>query len=530
VDAVKKPSEERYRAMLETSADATALVAVDGRLLFVSDPIERLTGYSPDELIGRSAFELVHPDDLRHVHEAFRRVVLSSEPVRIEYRGRHKDGSWRQRDVIGINRLNDPAVAAVVVNFRDNSVCSAVETALRTERTQLEQKLAHTQKMEAVGRLAGGIAHDFNNLLMAIVGYAELTLAELKADDPLRRDIEEIRVAGQSAASLTRQLLAFSRKQLLQPQILDINAVVSRMTGLLRRLIGEHIDLQSRPAQPLGRVSADPGQIEQVIVNLAVNARDAMPSGGTLTIETANVELDQSYVADHPGSITGPHVMLAITDTGVGMPPAVQEHLFEPFYTTKEPGKGTGLGLATVYGIVKQSGGSIAVFSEAAHGTSVKIFLPAVESAIDPSRELDAIGPDLHGTETILLVEDEPEVRSVVKQMLARHGYGVLEAGDGAKALLIARSYPGRIDLLLTDVVMPGMSGREVATEFLRERPDACAIYMSGYTDDTVVQQGVIERGVPFIQKPFTPTTLLQRIRDVLRSPTPGLDLHNRRD
>jgi len=520
VTAASGPSEEQYRAIVEGGADAVALIASDGRLLFISAPIERMTGYTPAELIGASAFDLVHPDDLKHAREAFQRTLAAAEPVRIEYRGRHKDGSWRRRDVIGVNRLEDPAIAGVIVNFRDTTVSSAVETELRTEHTRLEQKLAQTQKMEAVGRLAGGIAHDFNNLLTAIVGYADLAISQTNVDEALRRDIEEIRTAGHSAASLTRQLLAFSRKQILQPRIIDINAVVRRMTGLLRRLIGEHIELRSLPGEALGRVNADAGQFEQVIVNLAVNARDAMPSGGTLSIETANVYLDAAYVAEHPDALSGPHVMLAISDTGIGMNSAVQEHLFEPFYTTKEPGQGTGLGLATVYGIVKQSGGSIFVYSETGRGTSFKIFLPRAEST-DDAIAAEPIRPELRGTESILLVEDQAEVRSVVEQMLTRHGYRVAAAGNGADALDIARTYPGRIDLIITDVVMPGMSGREVATRFLRERPAARELYMSGYTDDSVVQQGVIEQSVAFIQKPFRPSTLLQKIREVLDADTP---------
>ena len=517
----QEPPAEWYRAIVEMCADAIALIAADGHLLFVSGPIERLTGYRPDELIGADAFALVHSDDHRHVREAFERVLHASEPVRIEYRARHKDGSWRQRDVIGVNRLNDPALRAIVVNFRDTSESSAVEAELRSQRTDLEQKLAQTQKMEAVGRLAGGIAHDFNNLLTAIVGYAELAVSQMDNYPSLQRDIEEIRAAGKSGASLTRQLLAFSRKQQPQPQIVDINAIVGRMTGLLRRLIGEHIELRSLPADGLGRVTADPGQIEQIIVNLAVNARDAMPSGGVLTIETANVHFDATYIAEHPDALSGPHVMLAIRDTGVGMDDAAREHLFEPFYTTKEPGQGTGLGLATVYGIVKQSGGSLSVDSESNRGTSFKVFLPRAESA-DAAVPPDPIIQDLRGTETILLVEDQAEVRGVVQQMLARHGYVVLAASNGADALHIAQAYPGRIDLLITDVVMPGIGGRDVAAQFLRERPDARELYMSGYTDDRVVQQGVIEHNVAFIQKPFTLSRLLQKIREVLDADPPG--------
>jgi PAS domain S-box-containing protein len=625
-------ADDLYRAVLESSVDAVALLAADGRVLFVTGAIERLTGYAPGELVGKSAFDLVHPDDLRYVREAFQRALDSREPVRIEYRGRHRDGSWRHRDVIGINRLDDPTVAAIVVNYRETTSLSLAEAALlererRTaeqlravisavpivlwaidrdgqvtlsegnllqkiglesgqvvgrsifdlysdvpdvldvtraalhgesptwtvairgttfsgcytplrdaegtvtgaigvatdvsERAQLEQKLRQMQKMEAVGRLAGGIAHDFNNLLTAIIGCAELALAQVDTDDPLWGDIEQIRHAGNSAASLTRQLLAFSRKQLLQPQTIDLNAIVARTTELLRRLIGEHIDLRSRLTEPLHCVSADPGQVEQVIVNLALNARDAMPQGGILLLETANVELDESYVADHPGSTAGEHVMLAISDTGIGMDHAALEHLFEPFYTTKELGKGTGLGLATVYGIVKQSGGSIFVYSEPNRGTSFKIFLPRAENALDMASAPMPIPTGLHGTETILLVEDQPEVRSVVQKLLARHGYTVLAAGDGEEALHAAREHPGRIDLLITDVVMPDVNGRALAEQFLRQRPEARELYMSGYTNDAIVQRGIIERSLAFIQKPFTPTGLLRKIREVLSADPP---------
>jgi two-component system cell cycle sensor histidine kinase/response regulator CckA len=291
--------------------------------------------------------------------------------------------------------------------------------------------------------------------------------------------------------------------------------VVSGMTGLLRRLIGEHIDLRSHPADPLDRISADPGQIEQVILNLALNARDAMPNGGVLTIETANIALDQEFVADHPGSSAGPHVMLAISDTGAGMDRGAQEHLFEPFYTTKEQGRGTGLGLATVYGIVKQSGGSIFVYSELNRGTSFKIFLPRLERAVDVARPTADVG-DLDGHETILVVEDQPEVRSVIHKALSRHGYRVLMATNGSEAVEIAAAHGDRIDLLITDVVMPGLSARELAERFRRQHPAGRVLYMSGYTDDTVVQRGILEQSVEFIQKPFTPATLLRRVRQVL--------------
>ena len=629
--STQRPASEWYRAVLANSADATALLAPDGRILFVTAPIERLTGYTPDELVGTSAFDQVHPDDVLDVREAFQRAVGGREPVRIEYRGRHKDGSWRQRDVIGINRLADPAVAGVVVNYRDTSVGSVAEAAVLererwtaeqlravistvpivlwavdrqgivtlsegsllrdiglqpgqvvgqsigdlyatvpavldftqqalrgespawildihgrtfsgcytplrdpagqvtgaigvatdiTDRVQLEHRLAQTHRMEAIGRVAGGIAHDFNNYLTAIVGYADLALAQVPEGESLHRDIEEIRQAGHSAASLTRQLLAFSRKQLLQPQVVDLNAIVGRMTGLLRRLIGEHIDLRSSLATSLDRIKADPGQLEQVILNLALNARDAMPDGGILMIDTANIELDQDFVAGHPGASAGPHVRLAVSDTGAGMDRGVREHLFEPFFTTKEQGRGTGLGLATVYGIVKQSGGSIFVYSEMNHGSSFKIFLPRFEHVGDvvrPPADID-IATEVIGHETILLVEDQPEVRSVVQHTLSGHGFQVLAATSGNDAIEIATTHGAPIDLLVTDVIMPGLSARDLVEWFRRQHPAGRVLFMSGYTDDSVVRQGIIEHSVEFVQKPFTPGTLLRRVREVLDS------------
>jgi two-component system cell cycle sensor histidine kinase/response regulator CckA len=623
----------QFRAIVEGSADAFALLAADGTIQYVTPAIERLSGYKPGELVGRSAFELIHPDERERVREAFRRALnVPGVPMHVEYRARHKDGSWRRREVVGVSRLDVPSVRAVVVNYRDTTARDMAEAAMLerervyqsmfedaligiaqtsldgqflrvnrhlsnllgytsdeltaiafmaitdpdelgedlegrselssgaierytrqkryrrkdgtfvwtrltvslhrdvtgkpnyfisiiediTERRRAEEELRQAHKMEAVGQLAGGIAHDFNNLLTAIVGYADLVLDQVTSDDRVRSDIEEIRKAGHSAAALTRQLLAFSRKQMLKPQILDLNASVTTMKSLLRRLIGEHITLVLRLTTPLDRVNADPGQVEQVILNLALNARDAMVRGGTLSIETANIDLDGSYVMAHSGAKEGPHVMLAISDTGVGMDGDVQAHLFEPFYSTKEPGKGTGLGLATVYGIVKQSGGSIFVYSEPDHGTTFKVFFPRVDRTADiPDLPTDTTGA-FTGTETILLVEDQAEVRLVTRETLTRHGYTVIEATNGREALLAARNHRGRIDLLVTDVVMPSMSGRELAERFVQEQPEVRVLYMSGYTDDTVVQQGILEGGVAFLQKPFRPAALLQKVREVL--------------
>jgi two-component system cell cycle sensor histidine kinase/response regulator CckA len=623
-----------YRAIVESSADAIALLDRNGTIRFVTESVERLTGVRASELSGKNAFDLVHPGDRATVVAAFERALEQpGVPISVEYRERHHDGTWRRREVIGVNRLDDPAVAGVVVNCRDTSAHKMPATAL-VERDGLCQRtfdeasigMAHTRidgrflrvnrrlcdllgytadeltgldfmaishpddvpaderargqliagairrytrekqyrrkdgtfvwtnltvslhhdaagrpnyfiaiiediserkraqetsrqqhKMEAVGRLAGGIAHDFNNLLTAILGYSELVLSQVKDDDnPIRRDVQEIRAAGESAASLTRQLLAFSRGQILQPQVLDLNVIVRRMKGLLKRLIGEHIVLEWRLERSLDRLRADPGQIEQVILNLALNARDAMPLGGILMIETANVDLDGGYASDHAGSSSGPHVMLAISDTGVGMDDAVRQHLFEPFYTTKEPGKGTGLGLATVYGIVKQSGGSIFVYSEPEQGTTVKVLLPRVEHVADTPSSEPSNPLQLAGRETVLLVEDQPEVRAVARAALTRQGYTVLEAGDAAEALRIMEDEKEEIDLLLTDIVMPAMNGRELARRSTERRPGIRVLFTSGYTDEAIVRHGVIEPGAAFIQKPFTPLLLLRKVREVL--------------
>jgi two-component system, cell cycle sensor histidine kinase and response regulator CckA len=375
--------------------------------------------------------------------------------------------------------------------------------------------------MEAVGRLAGGVAHDFNNLLTAISGYCDLLLHRLPEYSTLRRDVDEIRRAGDRAASLTQQLLAFSRRQVLQPKVLDLNAVVTNMTQMLRRLIGEDIELSMSLCPDLGHVRADPGQIEQVIVNLAVNARDALPSGGRITVSTANVDILPRDASAHPDIRPGPHVLLSMEDTGLGMNQEVRSHLFEPFFTTKEKGKGTGLGLATVYGIVSQSGGHIRVESAPGRGSAFRIFLPRMDAPGDGARhapEPDGTRIPSPGTETVLLVEDEEVVRLLAREILRMNGYTVLEARDGREALLLSEAHPGPIHLMLTDVVMPKMSGRELAERLVPKRPGTRVLYMSGYTDDAIVRHGVLEDGIAFLQKPFTARTLALKVRDVLDS------------
>jgi two-component system cell cycle sensor histidine kinase/response regulator CckA len=390
------------------------------------------------------------------------------------------------------------------------------EEALRRSEEQLRQ----AQKMEAIGQLAGGVAHDFNNMLTIIRGYSDLLLnGILGPDDPARDAVGEIRKAAQRAADLTRQLLAFSRRQVLAPRVLVLNSVIGDMDKMLRRLIGEDIQLTSRLAPDLGTVKADPGQIEQVLLNLAVNARDAMPRGGQLTIETANVQLDESYARTHPEVNPGPFVMLAVTDTGCGMDAATQARIFEPFFTTKNPDKGTGLGLATVYGIVKQSGGSVYVYSEVGRGTSFKVYLPRHEEAPAVSREIHVVPRTetrSQGQETLLIVEDDNSVRALTRTVLRSYSYDVIEAVDADDALRLVSQYAQPIHLLVTDLVMPGMSGRELAERLTELRPQMKVLYVSGYTDDAVVRHGLLEAEVAFLQKPFTPSALASKVREVL--------------
>src|SRR5436309_13230732 len=401
------------------------------------------------------------------------------------------------------------------------SVASALAVGMERKRAeealrQSEERLRQAQKMEAVGRLAGGVAHDFNNLLTVITSYSDLLLEDLGSDEPERYDDHQLRKAAEAAAALTRQLLAFSRQQVLQPRALDLKATVTGIEKLLKRLIGEDVRLTTFLAPDLGVVKADPGQIEQIIVNLAVNARDAMPTGGRLTIEAANVEMDEAYARGHAPARPGRYVMLALSDTGIGMDERTRARVFEPFFTTKDPGKGTGLGLATVYGIVKQSGGFVWVYSEPGHGTTFKVYLPRVDEPPEPAPAAPAIAEPGRGTETVLVVEDAASVRMVTRQVLERYGYLVLEAPNGDTALHLEAKHPGRIHLLLTDVVMPGLSGRQLAEQLAQLRPDMKVLYASGYAADAIVHHGILESGIAYLQKPFTPETLARRVRQVL--------------
>ena len=387
------------------------------------------------------------------------------------------------------------------------------EAALRKSEEQLRQ----AQKMEAIGRLSGSVAHDFNNLLSVILSYSDLLLSDLKPIDPLRGDIESIRKAGEKAADLTKQLLAFSRQQVLAPRVVDLNSVLVDLEKMLRRLVGEDVEIVTHYARTLSRVKVDPSQIDQVLLNLVINARDAMPSGGKLTIETKDVELDDSYTSEHFGVARGPHVMLAVSDTGVGMDPQTQARIFEPFFTTKELGKGTGLGLSTVFGIVKQSGGHIWVYSEPGGGSTFKIYFPATD-AEHTALPLPIEAISLEGTESILLVEDQDEVRRVAQTILRRYGYHVIEARNAGEALLICERHPRNIHLLVTDVVMPQLSGRELAERLSVMRPTMKVLYMSGYTENVIVHHGILDSGIAYLQKPIVPELLARRVREVLDS------------
>jgi len=485
-----------------------SLERLDRNPLWWSDEAYRIFGYTPrsEPVSSELFFRLVHPEDVPRVEEALRRTLEQGVPYVVQHRVVRPDGTER------------------IVEERCSVIRDATGTPLRllgtvldiTDRQRLEQQFLQAQKMEAVGRLAAGIAHDFNNLLTAILGSCELLREHVGPDNPDRADLDEIRAASLRAGDLIRQLLAFTRQQVLSPHILDLNEVVRGMEPMLRRVIGEDVSLRTAGAAGLGSVRADRGQIEQVLMNLVVNARDALPRGGHITIETANAELDASYAATHAPIPAGHYALLAVSDDGIGMDAATRARVFEPFFTTKGKGKGTGLGLSTVYGIVKQSGGFIWVYSEPSAGATFKIYLPRVEAKATAAAPVPALAPVPGGDETILVVEDQPEVRRLSEKLLRVRGYTVLGAENGAEALRVAEQHAGPIHLLVTDVIMPGMNGREVALLMSADRPTLKVLYLSGYADESVVHHGVLEPGLAFLQKPFTPESLARKVRDVL--------------
>jgi PAS domain S-box-containing protein len=510
VEQALRESEERNRIIIETTNEGICMIDGAGRTTFVNTRMAAMLGYRAEEILGRPLLDLVHEDSRP---SAARNLARPRDAAggQIEVRFLRKDGSdlWA---------LVDSAPIADSAGRHGGALAMVMDVSLRK---RLEEQLRQGQKMEAIGNLAGGVAHDFNNVLSVILSYTGLVLSSLKPGDPLRLDLEEVRKAGERAGDLTRQLLAFSRQQMLRPTTLDVNQIVVGMEKMLRRLLGEEVELSLLTSHALGTVHADAGQLEQIIMNLVVNARDAMPRGGKVSIETANVELSAVYAAAHHDVIPGPYVMTAVTDTGIGMDAATQVRIFEPFFTTKEKGKGTGLGLSTVFGIVKQSGGHIWVYSEADKGTTFKIYLPRTDDSVDPAQPSIRPPSTLRGGETILLVEDEEQVRASRRAVLRRYGYNVLEAQNGGEAFLICEKYTAKIHLLVTDVVMPRMSGRELAERLGPMRVEMKVLYVSGYTENSVVHHGVLDAGVAFLQKPITPEALARKVREVLDPPTP---------
>ncbi len=498
-------SEEHFRSLVVNSPYGICRCTPDGTLEDANPTVAAMLGFdSSASLLGHNLLEemCARPEDQQALAQ---RLLDRKQFDEIDLECRRRDGKTTTVVLSGrpIRDAEGPQMSFEL--FAEDI----------TERRALEQQLRSSQKMEAIGRLAGGIAHDFNNLLMVISGYCEFLLERVGSDPDLKQPAEEIRNAADRATSLTRQLLAFSRRQVLDPKILNLNDVVAENFTMLPRLIGEDIELVTVAGKDLWNVKADRGQIEQVIMNLVVNARDAMPNGGRLVIETANVTFDEAYVRQHPGVEIGEYVMLAISDTGMGMDAETQSHIFEPFYTTKGQ-KGTGLGLSTVYGIVKQSGGAIWVYSELGRGTTFKVYLPQVAGVPEPARVPTPAGPLPPGRETVLLVEDEANVRKLARELLERQGYTVLEAQDGAHAIQLSIEHAGGIDLLLTDVIMPGINGRELADKVTLFRPGVSVLFMSGYTEHTIGHNGVLEEGASFLPKPFTFEALSRKVRQVL--------------
>ncbi len=520
-EASLQESERRFRLLAESSLDVVWSMGFDGRFTYVSPSVERLRGYTPEEVMDHSLEDVLLPKGLKRFHEEMAPVLADLAAGRAPYRSGVfeleqpcKDGSTVWTEVVA-SVMRDETGRAVGLQGVSRNITERKQADL--ERQRLQGQLLQSQKMESIGRLAGGVAHDFNNLLSVILSHVGFAIDDLPEDHPVRADLVEVRRAGERAAALTRQLLAFSRKQVLQPVPLSLNQVAAGVEKMLRRILGEDIELVQVLAPDLGLTLADPGQIEQVLLNLVVNARDAMAEGGRLTIETSNVELDRKHAAGHATVEPGSYVQLAVTDGGCGMDEETRARIFEPFFTTKEQSKGTGLGLSTVYGIVSQSGGTISVSSEPGKGTRFEIYLPRAPS----TARVPAIGTSTPparttGTETILLVEDEEALRRVAVRALGAAGYTVLTAADGEEALAAAARHEGDIHLLLTDVIMPRMGGGVLARELAKTRPSLAVVYMSGYTDDAIAHLGTLEEGVGFLAKPFTSDELRRKVRGAL--------------
>jgi PAS domain S-box-containing protein len=514
-----RESEERYRNLVEGSPQGIMTVQ-RGRIVYCNPATARMFGYdAPSELIGTEAINVVHPEDRHEALQTGNAQMRAGAPqLYRSYRGLRKDGSimWYEPQRGDTRWQGHRAVQWLLNDI--------------TESRQLRQQLESAQRMEAIGRLAGGIAHDFNNMLAVMSSYGELAIDQLEDNHPARKDVKVMLDATGRAAGLTRQLLAFSRRQVLELKMLDVNKIVANMEKMLLRVIGEDVKLRTNLGSDLGSIRADESQIEQIIMNLAVNARDAMPTGGTLTIETARKHLDEHYVKSHLDVEPGNYVMLAMTDTGSGMDEETQRRIFEPFFTTKPMGKGTGLGLSTVYGIVMQMGGLVYVYSELGKGTSLKVYFPLLETPAQEEARVVHDSTPLRGEETILLVEDDEHVREATRRILASGGYQVLPAENGLQAVELAKELQGRIHLLISDVVMPSMSGREVL-EHVRQYGVTHVLFMSGYTDDSVINHGILDGDFPFLHKPFSKDSMLKKVREVLRSPsTIGSDTNAQAD
>ena len=514
----RKQAEDALRlqsAALNAAANAIVITDRAGLIQWVNPAFYDLTGYTTAEAIGKNPRELVKSG--QHDQAFYKNLwdtILAGQVWRGEIINRRKDSSfYTEEETITPVRGERGEISHFIAIKHDITSRKALEA----ENKNLTEQFYQAQKMDSIGQLAGGIAHDFNNLLVPIVGYAELGMRAVPPDSKLYIHFKQIKGAGGRAAGLTRQILAFSRRQVLEMTIVDLNQVIVEFEKMLQRLIRENITLKIHPAGDLSAIKGDKGQLEQVLLNLIINARDAMPDGGRLTIETANVALDEAYAAGHVGAQPGPHVLLAVSDTGNGIDAVTRQHIFEPFFTTKTRGHGTGLGLSTVFGIVKQHGGNIWVYSEPGQGTTFKIYLPVAEMLIPTARPEQAAVGLLEGTETILVAEDEAAVRELVSSTLREYGYRVLEAGDPAKGLELASAYQGTIHLLLTDVIMPGMNGRELFQRLVIDRHDLKVLYMSGYTDNAIAHHGVLDEGTAFLQKPFTIHTLLQKVRAMLK-------------
>jgi two-component system cell cycle sensor histidine kinase/response regulator CckA len=494
-----------WRAV-EQSADLVMITDREGVIEYVNPAFESLTGYSPAELMGQTPRVLKSGQQSSEIYKELWQTILSGNVYRCTMVNRKKNGDvFVAEKTITPLRDNDGQITHFISNDRDI-----------TDRRRMENQIQQAQKMDAVGRLAGGVAHDFNNHLMVISSYAELMLDSLALQHPLRHNVDEIQKASRRAADLTRQLLAFGRKQMQSLHLLDLNVMIEDFNKMLPRLIGEDIELVFVPGEKLGKVKADPVQIEQILMNLVANARDAMPQGGRLVIETASVRLDDAYVQEHSIVPPGEYVLLTVSDSGLGIEPEHLSHIFEPFYTTKEEGKGTGLGLATVYGIVKQNSGFIWVYSEPGLGTAFKIYLPRARQTRLSLQPPSPVEGSPRGCETLLLAEDEDAVRQSIREFLVLNGYIVLEAKNGTEALALAKSYEGTIDLMITDVVMPQMSGSQLAAELASGRPSMRVLFVSGYAEATVLRHGAIDVATRFLQKPFSLKALARKIRDVL--------------